>query len=76
MRKLTLVLITILSVLAFGDDRKLSQELRGKNTSDPIEVIALCKVQPTEAHQANVQSHGGQVHATLNSVRETLNKPC
>ena len=67
MKKLILLLVTLLPVAAFAGQGKLSPDLRDSN--DDVEVIVQYKVQPQQKHRDKLAAHGGQVKDSLDLVK-------
>jgi len=69
--KVTFMLMLTAS-LVWGDDRKLSPELKGRHSSNAIDVIVQFKKAPTQQHESRVSSHGGFVKQHLGPVKGFL----
>jgi len=67
MKKLVLLLVTLLPVAAFASKSKLSPDLRYSN--DDVDVIVQYKVAPQQKHHATIAKHGGQVIGSLDLVQ-------
>src|SRR5689334_15771413 len=61
-----------LGTTAWGDEHKLSPELKGRHTSESIDVIVQYKDSPVQSHRDRVAAHGGVVKQHLRNVKGLL----
>jgi serine protease AprX len=68
-RHISLFLILLMSLPAWaGNNSKLSPELEGQSAGVNVDVIVQYRTQPTDQHEARIQSHGGALKAHLHGV--------
>src|SRR5215469_15205557 len=67
-----LILLLLLGTTAWGDDHKLSPELKGRHTNESVDVIVQYKVSPAQRHRDRVSAHGGLVKQHLRTVKGLL----
>src|SRR5437588_3845776 len=66
------LLVLLFASVAWGDDRKLSPELKGRHSGDSIDVIVQFKVTPAQKHKDSISLHGGSVKQHLGPVKGFL----
>src|SRR4029077_4956620 len=70
MKKRTLiVLVTLLSSLAWSKDRKLAPEVKADHSTELVNVIVQFKHSPGEQHKGKIRANGGMVDSDLPLVR-------
>jgi hypothetical protein len=57
---------------ALGKDRKLSPELKGRHSSDALDVIIQYKVKPAQKHCDRIVAQSGMVKRHLRAVKGLL----
>ena len=65
-------IVLLAASLSWGNDRKLSPELKGKPSGAVVDVIVQFKVTPGPKHRARVAMHRGSVKRNLDAVRGLL----
>ena len=69
---LLVLLLFFLGSIAWGNDRKLSPELKGQHSETAVDVIVQFKVAPTQKHHDRISAHGGLVKQHLAAVKGLL----
>src|SRR6185437_10514706 len=65
MKSKVMFVLVLTASLVWGDDHKLSPELKGRRSKNPIDVIVQFKAMPTMRHETRVSRHGGWVKQHL-----------
>ena len=68
----SLSLLFLVGTLAWGNDHKISPELKGRHSHGPVDVIVQFKVAPAGKHRDRIASHGGVVKQHLHTVKGLL----
>jgi len=64
--------VLLLGSLVWGNDHKLSPDLKGRNSAGALDVIVQFKVTPAQKHRDRIAAHGGLVKQHLNTVKGLL----
>ncbi len=67
-----LIFLLGLGTTAWGDEQKLSPELKGRHTTEAVDVIVQYKLSPAQRHRDRVAAHGGIVKQHLRTVKGLL----
>ena len=67
-----LLSVTLFGSLAWGNDHKLSPELKGRHSGDAVDVIIQFKVVPGQKHRDRIAAHGGFVKQHFLTVKGFL----
>src|SRR5579864_3014441 len=70
--RLLLPLLIVLGSLSWGNDRKLSPELKGQHSGNAVDVIVQFKGAPTQKQHHRIAAHGGLVKQRLETVNGLL----
>ena len=68
----TLSCLLLFGTLAWGNEHKLSPELKGQHASGVVDVIVQYKVPPAKKHRDRIAAHGGLVKQHLGTVKGLL----
>ena len=68
----TLSSLLLFGTLAWGNEHKLSPELKDQHASGAVDVIVQYKVAPTQKHRDRIAAHGGLVKQHLGTVKGLL----
>jgi len=66
------VSVFLLASIAWGNDRKLAPELKGRQSANSVDVIVQYKITPAQKHRDKVFAHGGLVKQHLKNVKGLL----
>ena len=72
MKSKVMFVLVLTASLVWGDDHKLSPELKGRRSKNPVDVIVQFRTVPTLQHTNRVSRHGGWVKQHLGSVKGLL----
>jgi hypothetical protein len=72
MKSKVMFVLVLTASLVWGDDHKLSPELKGRRTKNPIDVIVQFRTAPTLQHENRVSRHGALVKQHLRPVKGLL----
>ena len=75
MKETTISLVSVLLVFgtsAWGNDHKLSPDLKGPHSADAVDVIVQYKIAPAQKHRDRIAAHGGLVKQHLHAVKGLL----
>jgi serine protease AprX len=72
MKSKVLFLLVLTASFVWGDDHKLSPELKGKRSRNSIDVIVQFRTGPMVQHENRVSRHGGLVKQHLGPVKGLL----
>src|SRR5215471_5552497 len=64
--------LVLLGTSAWGNDHKLSPELKGRHTAGAVDVIVQFKVAPAQKHRDRIAAHGGLVKQHLRTIKGFL----
>ena len=76
MKSKVMFLLVLSASLVWGNDRKLSPELKGRHSNNVVDVIVQFKATPTMQHEARVSRHGALVKQHLGPVKGFLLSVC
>src|ERR1044071_1620934 len=72
MKSKVMFVLVLTASLVWGDDHKLSPELKGRRTKNPIDVIVQFRTAPTLQQENRVSRHGALVKQHLRPVKGLL----
>jgi len=72
MKPKVMFLVVLTASLVWGDDHKLSPELKGRHSTNSVNVIVQFKTAPTTQHETRVSRHGGWVKQHLGPAKGLL----
>src|SRR5437764_5697100 len=72
MKSKVIFLLVLTASFVWGDDHKLSPELKGRHSKNSIDVIVQFRTAPTLHHENRVSRHGALVKQQLGSVKGLL----
>src|SRR5262252_5981179 len=64
--------VLLVSTSVWGNDQKLSLELKGRRSNGVVKVIVQYKVVPAQKHRDRIAAHGGLVKQHLHAVKGLL----
>lgn len=68
MKTTVLSLLLLVGTLAWGNERKLSPDLRGQHSTAAVDVIVQFKVSPVQKHRDRIVVHGRRCEAAPGTV--------
>jgi serine protease AprX len=71
-RAIAFLSVLLLGSLVWGNDHKLSPDLKGRHSGDAVDVIVQFKVAPAQKHRDRITAHGGLVKQHLSTVKGLL----
>ncbi len=72
MKRLPFILLLVTAAVCWGGNHKLSPDLRGKHSADPVDVIVQFKAPPNQRTKDKVARHGGLIKQDLEPVNGVL----
>src|ERR1700757_5111642 len=75
MKKTVISFVSVLLLfgsIAWGNDHKLSPELKGRHSADAVDVIVQYKIVPGQKHRDRISAHGGSVEQHFHAVNGLL----
>ena len=67
-----LTFLLVLGTTAWGNEHKLSPELKGRHTTESVDVIVQYKVSPSQGQRDRIAGRGGLVQKQLRTVKGLL----
>src|SRR5581483_5806769 len=71
-RAVAFLSVLLLGSVVWGNDHKLSPDLKGRHSAGAVDVIVQFKVAPAQKHRDRIAAHGGLVKQHLSTVKALL----
>ena len=71
-RAIAFVSVLLLGSLVWGNDHKLSPDLKGRHSAGAVDLIVQFRVAPAQKHRDRIMAHGGLVKQHLSTVKGLL----
>ena len=71
-RAVVFLSVLLLGSVVWGNDHKLSPDLKGRHSAGAVDVIVQFRVAPAQKHRDRIAAHGGLVKQHLSTVKALL----
>ena len=66
---ISFVSVFLLASLGWGSDQKLAPELKGRQSTNSVDVIVQYRITPAQKHRNKISAHGGLVKQHLKTIK-------